>query len=73
VIDVILPGALGLLELNHVTCQVGVAVVGCLPRELDSATRFVQNLKKLISKCFNYFYSKMCSRDLLVLFLYYSL
>ena len=44
-IDVILPGSLGCLELDDVAGQVGVAVVGSLPGQLDSSARFIEHLK----------------------------
>jgi len=45
VVDVVLPVALRRLELDDVSGQVGVAVVGGLPREFYCASGFVQNLK----------------------------
>ncbi len=45
-VDVVLPVALRRLELDDVSGQIGVAVVGGLPREFYCASGFVQNLKK---------------------------
>ena len=44
VVDVVGPGALGRLELDDVPRQVGVAVVGRLPAQLDHPSGLVQHL-----------------------------